>query len=220
MSNANDISGQKFNMLTAVEYVGRRGKGNHPYWLCRCECGNEKVVSLPNLKSGSVKSCGCLPRRMNSERMKIRNRTHGLSDTRLYRIYSEMLTRCNNENHVFYYRYGGRGIKVCEEWSEFKQFYDWAISSGYSDNMTIDRVDNNKGYSPDNCRWITQKSQTRNRSTNHTVTVNGETHCLSEWAEINDISYNTILSRLRYGWDEERAVTVQPLIKHERKNVS
>ena len=220
LSNANDISGQKFNMLTAVEYVGRRNKGNHPYWLCRCECGNEKVVSLPNLKSGAVKSCGCLPRIKNSARMKEQNKTHGKSKTRLYNIYHQMKTRCYNPAHPFFYRYGGRGISICNEWQEFEVFYAWAINNGYEDGLTIDRINNDGVYSPDNCRWVKMVDQTRNRGTNHHVTVGGETHCLSEWAEINDISYNTIMSRLRYGWDEERAVTVQPLIKHERKNVS
>lgn len=213
-----DLMGQTFNMLTVTAYAGRRSKENKPYWVCRCECGNEKIVSSANLKSGAVKSCGCLPKNMNRERMKVQNRTHGKSKTRLYRIYSQMRTRCYNQAHVFFHRYGGRGITICDEWQDFAVFYEWAVNNGYKDGLTIDRINNDGNYEPNNCRWVDTKKQQRNRCTNHNVTINGETHCLSEWAEINGLSYATVLGRLYHGWDDVRAVTTQPLIKRERKN--
>lgn len=129
-------------------------------WLCRCECGKEIVVEAYNLKTGHTQSCGCLQREATS----VANKTHGKRNTRLYRIWICMKNRCYRKNHDAYKHYGGRGIKVCDEWlHSFKAFNDWAMANGYRDDLSIDRIDTNKGYSPDNCRWATMAEQNKNK---------------------------------------------------------
>lgn len=118
-----------------------------------------------------------------------------------------MRSRCNNPNTNNYKYYGAKGIKVCEEWNSFKTFYDWAINHGYSDNLTLDRIDSNKGYEPQNCHWISISEQQRNRSDNCNITINGETKCLSEWARFYGISWATARSRHKAGMSWERAFT-------------
>lgn len=131
------------------------------------------------------------------------NYKHGGKGTRLYDIWKKMRGRCYNSNNPKYYRYGGRGITICEEWSDFSVFRDWALSNGYSDTLTIDRVDNDGNYEPKNCRWATQKQQANNRGYRvdaRLITWNGETHSLSEWSTILGIKYKTLCERHRRGW--------------------
>lgn len=125
---------------------------------------------------------------------------HGLCNSKIYRRWIAMRARCNNPNHSEYFRYGGRGIKVCKEWEEsFMSFYEWATNNGYEEGLTIDRIDNNKGYSPENCRWATVAQQNRNCRRNHLVTYNGETKCIADWVIKTGLSYDTILYRLKIG---------------------
>lgn len=124
--------------------------------------------------------------------------------TRLYRIWSGIITRCNNKNNK---HYGAKGIEVCEEWKDYVEFKKWAESNGYSDNLTIDRKDNDKGYFPDNCRWVTMKEQQRNRTNNHIIEYNNEFHTISEWAEIFDINVDVLIYRINNGWDISTALT-------------
>lgn len=154
-----DITGQRFGRLFVVKMVDDRTKCGEIKYLCKCECGNEKIIVGTSLKNGSSKSCGCIL----SEETSRRSRTHGQSNTRLYRIWHGMLDRCNNHNRHEYKYYGGRGITVCPEWMKFEPFYEWSISHGYSDDLTIDRIDNDGNYEPNNCRWVTMQVQTRNR---------------------------------------------------------
>lgn len=136
------------------------------------------------------------------------NFKHGKRNTRLYRIWLQMKNRCYNKRSDRYKDYGGRGIVVCVEWrNSFELFYDWSMSHGYSDELTIDRIDNDGNYEPSNCRWVTIKEQSRNTRNNRSLTLNGETHCLIEWAEITGLGRQCIYNRLRYGWTVEDALT-------------
>lgn len=168
------------------------------------------------LSTGKAKSCGCLRKEMSSELCKTLNTTHGLSlvngkPTRLYYTWMGMRERCNNHKATNYERYGGRGIHVCNEWNDnYKAFHDWAYANGYKDNLTIDRIDVNGNYSPENCRWATPKEQARNKRNNMNVTFRGVTKTISEWAEIVSIKKQVLWRRLKVGWDVETALTLQP----------
>ena len=200
--------GKKFGKLTVIEDAGRSPR-RYILWKCRCECGNETIVTSNNLRSGNTKSCGCV----GKAKVKMLNYVTGAYKSRLHRIWDSMKSRCYNENMTYFQRYGGRGVTVCDEWrNNFKAFYDWAMSNGYTDELTIDRIDNNGNYSPENCRWSTMKEQSRNRRTNHQITWNGKTMCISAWANELGINVNTIIARFGRGWDVERTFTTP--VKH------
>lgn len=133
--------------------------------------------------------------------------THGETKTRLHKIWEAMLTRCEYENHIHYANYGGRGISVCEAWHDYVAFRDWSLQNGYADNLSIDRLDNDKGYAPDNCRWATVKEQQNNKRSNRLVTWNGATKTITEWSEITGIKKTTIKERLNHGWSVEDTLT-------------
>lgn len=198
-----DLTGQKVNRLTVLSKAGS-DKYGHPRWLCLCECGNEVVVLGSDLRIGKAHSCGC----WRKERMGELNKIHGHKKDRLYNIWALMLQRCENPKSAQYNRYGGRGITVCSEWKDFKLFYEWAMANGYKEDLTIDRRENDKGYSPDNCRWITMQAQKNNKSSNHLITYNGETHTIAQWSRITGIGKSTIRNRIAlYGWPVEKALT-------------
>lgn len=153
-----DLTGLRFGRLEVLEMVGK-DKYGITQWECACECGNTTTASISNLRNGNTTSCGCYARQRKREA----NTTHGETGTRLHRIWKAMHTRCNNPKFFAYSAYGGRGIKVCAEWDDFNAFKDWAMSHGYSNELTIDRINNDKGYSPDNCRWATMAEQNKNK---------------------------------------------------------
>jgi hypothetical protein len=131
---------------------------------------------------------------------------HGMTDTRLFKIWEGMLDRCNRPTHRYFNDYGGRGISVCDEWKEFVPFYEWAVASGYSDGLSLDRKDNNKGYSPDNCRWATMKEQQNNKRSNRKVSYRGDSYTVTQLAEIAGLKKTTLKERLNAGWTVEDAV--------------
>ena len=204
-----NLTGEKFGRLTVIERA--ENKNNRTTWLCKCECGNETIVEGFCLKHGTTKSCGCLRREYNTK--------HGSSHSRLYRIWSAMKGRCLNKNSYSYKWYGERGITICNEWiDDFQRFYDWAMLNGYSDDLSIDRIDVNGNYEPNNCRWVDIKTQANNTTRNNLITHNNETHTISEWSKILDISYDTLRSRIsRNGWDIEKAFTIPTQTKYRRK---
>lgn len=205
MAKLQDLTGQRFGRLTVIKRVENDKRGNSR-WLCRCDCGNEKVVSSHNLKNGHAKSCGCFRRDIAKTKLY----THGKYKTRLFGIWTGIKNRCYNKKETAYKHYGGRGITMCDKWlNDFQAFYDWSIANGYDEKAkkyecTIDRIDNNKGYSLENCRWVTQSIQNRNKRTNNNLTYNGETHCLKEWAEILGVNYKSFYNRFFNGWSLDR----------------
>lgn len=209
MSKLIDLTGEKFGRLTVLERTDDliQPSGQHKtQWLCKCDCGNEITVTSSNLK-GSTKSCGCYRAEIGYKAGK-NCLSHGKSNTRIYHTWEAMKQRCYNPKSQYYKRYGGRGITICDKWlHDFQAFYDWAMSHGYADNLTIDRIDNNKGYSPDNCRWATNIQQHNNQSNNKNLTYNGKTQTLAQWAKEKNIKPTTLAMRLNRGWSIEKALT-------------
>ena len=209
-----DLTGQKFGRLTVVKQNGHKGK--KVAWLCRCDCGNYTTVTGSELKTGGTKSCGCI----NKERMKgnkIRL-THGGTKTRLYGIWRSMKQRTENPKTINYELYGGRGITVCDEWRDsFEAFRDWAQESGYKDDLTIDRIDHDGPYSPENCRWVDWETQENNRCNNRLITYNGKTQSVSQWAREIGMKPKTLHRRINdKGWSVEKALTT-PLMRNYNK---
>jgi hypothetical protein len=159
-----DLTGKKFGKLNVLEFSHKVKKVR--YWKCKCDCGNEKVINGFHLKRGKINSCGCLIKEA-TRKMGLANKTHGLKHNILYKLWGSIKSRCNNENTENYKMYGARGIKMCEEWSNDPlAFYNWAMNNGYKKGLQIDRIDNYKGYSPDNCRFVTCKENCNNKRNN------------------------------------------------------
>ena len=195
MSKYFDLTNQKFNMLTAIEKVGVSPRGE-AIWKCHCDCGNSTEVIGTLLTHSKIKSCGCL-RKASGELNS--NHKHGMHNTRIYRIWSSMKKRCTNSKDEHYPNYGGRGITVCPEWMEFEPFYNWAITHGYADNLTLDRKDNDGNYEPGNCHWTTPKGQANNRRNTLHITVNGVTKNATDWAKTIGVGRTTIGRHIKKG---------------------
>lgn len=210
-----DLTGQRFGRLIVLYRTDdhQYPNGRHDVqYKCKCDCGKELNVLGIHLRSGHTCSCGCYREDKSREKMT----THGKTNTRLYVIWKNMRERCTNPKHKNYSIYGGRGIKICEEWNQFDSFYNWAVCNGYSDDLTLDRIDVNQGYSPENCRWISQKEQCNNTRRNIKVSIDGEVKTLKQWSKINGLNYGTVSSRIKRGWTPIEALTspVRTMAEH------
>lgn len=198
-----DLTGNVYGRLKVLGYAF--SKNGTPYWNCICECGREKIALGKDLKRGMIRSCGCLRREIASKRQQ----THGNSETRLYYIWLTMKNRCKAiKTKKAYKNYVMRGISVCSEWLDFSTFQEWAIKNGYNDNLTIDRINNDGDYCPENCRWSDMYTQANNKRTNVHLTFKNKTQTIAQWARELGMKYNTLDERLRKGWSVEDALTI------------
>lgn len=197
-SKFKDLTNQRFGKLLVVYYSGKQGRKTT--WLCKCDCGNwsTSVVTWA-LTSKTTNSCGC-----GSKEILTRRLTHNKSKTRVYSIWNGMLQRCNNPKASKYENYGGRGIKVCERWKTFKNFY-FDMGDPLK-TQTIERIDSDKDYSPENCKWATYAEQNRNTKNNSNFTLNGKTQCLTDWCKEYSIKITTVLGRLERNWTFQDAL--------------
>lgn len=192
-SKVHDLTGQKFGMLTVVGIADTETRKT--YWVCRCDCGNMKTVRSDGLLCGAIKSCGCLKKKQDRINL-TKHHSHKMSGTRIYSEWQQIKCRCYNKGCARYADWGGRGIKVCDQWkNDFEAFYKWAMENGYKDNLTIDRIDNDGDYCPQNCRWVDQKTQCRNRRSNVNITIGNSTRTMTEWCEIFQIDYENAIAK-------------------------
>lgn len=191
-----DLTGMRFGTLTVISEVLKRNKHGQILYNVKCDCGKEKQTLGASMKRGLTRSCNTCHLLTGS---------HGMHKSREFKIWSSMKSRCSNPNEPNYKRYGGRGIKVCDDWLEsFVKFYR---DMGNSNGLTLDRIDVNGNYEPSNCRWATCKIQSRNKTNNIFYTYNGETLCVSEWLERISMASSTFCNRIKRGWSFEKSIT-------------
>lgn len=200
-----DMTGMKIGKLKVIKH--------HPFigqtkWECLCDCGKTSIVNASALRNGNTSSCGC----GMYEKTAIRSTKHGMHDTRIYRIWAGMRSRCTNSSQKLYYRYGGRGIKFCERWKEFTNFYE-DMKDGYEDHLTLDRIDTNGNYEKSNCKWSTRSEQGYNKVYNAKLTFKNQTKLRHEWAVLYGIKEETLRYRLSKGWDIETALTKDVIVR-------
>lgn len=184
------LIGKRYGWLIVVKYMGSSNKGS--VWECLCDCGNKIASTTGTLQDGRSKSCGC--------KKNITSGSHKLSGTRIYRIWQGMRNRCNNKNFPVYPDYGGRGIGVSKEWdNSFINFYN-DMKEGYYEELQLDRIDNNKGYCKENCKWSTRKEQCSNRRDNFWYEIDGVRLIKADWARKLGIDHNIINTKMRKGY--------------------
>lgn len=209
-----DLTGGRYGRLTVIEAGDRRK--NKQYWLCKCDCGNLKEIRGDQLTGGVTKSCGCLKKEQDNKNLITYHYKHKLSKTRLYKTYFGMKDRCYNAKHDSYPRYGGRGIKICDEWlNDIESFLEWGLNNGYSDELTIDRIDNEGDYEPSNCRWIGVREQSNNKTNNIYTKISNEFLTLAEIAREYNFEYETI--RARYHKGDRGESLIRPLLYSRKR---
>lgn len=195
-----DLADQTFDRLTVIQEAGVDTRGEK-LWMCKCDCGNIVNVLSSNLRTGHTKSCGC--RRSDKG---VGNYKHGMFGTPLYEVWRNMIQRCNNPNSTVYDRYGARGISVTPRWLKFENFYK--DMGDCPEGFTLERINNNGNYCPENCKWVSRKEQARNRETSVDITYDGRTQCVSAWEEELGFKHGTLWMRLyKYNWPVDKAMT-------------
>lgn len=200
-----DMTGQRYGRLVVLSEQGK-----HPssgvLWRCRCDCGSESVLPGRQLRRGRTRSCGCLAREASAKRLREQTFRHGMRGTRIHGIWSGMIQRTTNPRRSNYAYYGGRGIKVCERWRTFENFYA-DMGPTYADGLTLDRIDPDGDYCPENCRWANPIKQSQNRRNCAAIEWRGRSLVAAEWDRVLGLNRNTVGARLRRGWSVERALT-------------
>ncbi|MGT2934251.1 hypothetical protein [Streptococcus catagoni] len=204
-----ELDGLRFGSLTVINRNQENSKSGNARWNCICDCGNKTVVIGSKLRSGYTKSCGCARKNEKAQ---------GYSSTRLYRIWKGMMNRCYNFKNDNYKYYGGKGIAVCNEWHTFIKFRLWALSNGYEDSLTIDRINPEKDYHPSNCRWVNMKLQQNNKTNNRRISYQGKQYTISELSDKLNVTYWTVINQLNLGWNIERIVK-EAREKNDRRKV-
>lgn len=207
MGKAKDMTGKKMGRLKVLTRVENDKYGN-AMWLCLCDCGNRVIVKGHHLRTGKTQSCGCY----HKDRLKTMNLEHGYSGTPLYKSWHAMKTRCVNKNSQSFRDYGGRGITFCKEWLGPRKFIDWALENGYDENLTLERIDVNGDYTPENCTWVTRAEQNRNTRRNIKQKINGKEYTLSEIATKLGVTRGTV-----YAWYNKEGLRGEELIKRYAK---
>jgi hypothetical protein len=195
-----DLSDQRFGRLRVISRAGKN-KHNQLLWNCECDCGQKCVCLGFVMRRGETQSCGCLHREITSTI----NASHGMAGTPIYAIYRSMMQRCYDKNSQAYNRYGGRGINVCDQWQQFEGFYD-AMGDKPKD-MSLDRIDNNGDYSPENVKWANAKTQANNRKSNVVLEHNGKKQTMQQWSDELGLKVGTVWARLNRGWNISQALT-------------
>ena len=212
-----NLVGKRFGRLEVVDIAAPNKHGKRT-WLCKCDCGNNSIQTTGDLNFGRVVSCGCLKKEKVSNLKRSHGNAPASGPTSEYNIWNHIISRCTKPSYASYKNYGARGIDVCERWLKFENFL--ADMGKKPEGMSIDRIDNNKGYSPENCRWATHTEQTRNQRSNFLITINGETKCLAEWCEISGVNYSAARGRIKRGMPPEIAVTIKGRVTKQDKEAN
>lgn len=219
MSKIDVKNGERYGRLTVIREVEKKifpSGGQLRQFLCKCDCGNQTIVGIFNLRKGVTRSCGCLRKELN--KTFIEDCLDKPQQSRVHNIWLAMINRCRNKKGNDFRKYRQKGITVCEEWKDFNTFFEWAINNGYHPSLSIDRIDGNKGYSPDNCRWATAMEQANNIRTNIHLTLNGTTHTIPEWSRLLKVSPRALYLRHYSGWSDKKILTTP--VKSKQNKVS
>lgn len=217
-----DITGQRFGKLVAVKRLPTRlspSGRKYSVWLCQCDCGKQVEARLNNLTEGTKRSCGCLIKEAHAEQCRElgkQSTKHGDFGTKLYGVWAAMKRRCYNPHAKYFELYGGRGIKVCQDWHEYEPFKEWALTNGYQQGLSIDRIDCDGNYEPGNCRWVTMAAQQRNCRNNRHYNYKGKSYTVKEIAEMVGLKPRTVQGRIERGWTIEEVVET-PCLKSNGK---